>query len=114
MAVTDIISRLKTWDPPDEFLGPSPEGLSRELTAAVGEDPIRFSAEAQKFQEVEPTYVRGLVSGLRDALGKKQALDWMPVLKLCQWVLEQPLDPGDRGSPFERDRGWGCVSFPVK
>src|SRR6266852_5612741 len=113
MAVTDIISRLKTWDPPAEFLGPSPEGLSRELSGAVEEDPLRFAQEAQKFQEVEPTYVRGLISGLRDAVNKERKFEWMPVLKLCQWVLEQPPDPGDRGSPFERDRGWGWTRMAI-
>lgn len=67
----------------------------------------RFAEEVEKFQEVEPTYVRGVVSGFRDGLGKDQLFSWAPVLKLCQWVVDQPVEPGERGNAFERDRGWG-------
>ena len=108
MSVPDITSRLKTWEPPSgEFMGPSPEGLSRALSGVVAENPSRFAEEVDKFQEVEPTYVRGVVSGFRDALGKDQLFSWAPILKLCQWVVDQPVEPGDRGDAFERDRGWG-------
>lgn len=107
MSVPDIISRLKTWEPSGEFMGPSPEGLSRELSGVVADNPSRFAEEVEKFQDVEPTYVRGVLSGFRDALGKDRVFSWVPVLKLCQWVVDQPFEPGDRGGAWERDRGWG-------
>ena len=108
MSVPDIVSHLRSWEPPSgEFMGPSPDGLSRALSEVVAENPSRFSEEVEQFKEVEPTYVRGVVSGLRDALGKDQLFSWGPILKLCQWVVDQPVEPGERGNAFERNRGWG-------
>ena len=104
--VADVIARLKTWEPAGEFQGPSPEGLSRALATAVEEDPTRFAAEAESFKNVDPTYVRGLLTGFRDAVNKGRPFDWAPVLKLCQWVIGQPVEADDGGRPWERDRGW--------
>lgn len=105
MPVPDLIDRLKCWKPAGEFLGPSPEGLGRELSGVVADEPARFAEEAEGFKEVDPTYVRGLITGLRDAVNKDRPFGWVPVLRLCQWVVEQPVEPGD-GDTWERDRGW--------
>jgi hypothetical protein len=106
MPVTEIVSRLKTWQPTGGFRDPSPEGLRRALQTAVDEEPARFADEAASFKDVEPTYVRGLMDGLQDAVNKKRPFSWAPVLKLCQRIVNEPIGPADGGGPFELDRGW--------
>lgn len=109
MSVTEIVEFLKTWKPPtDNWWRPSPEGLGRELESIIAEDPERFAGEASAFKGLDPTYVRALFSGLRDALKKDRAFDWEPVLTLCEWVLSQPREiPGRRVQKMEADPDWG-------
>lgn len=109
MSVAEIVGFLKTWRPPDNFFRePSPEGLGRVLSSVVAQDPGPFAVEAKRFQELDPTYVRAVLSGLRDGLKQAGAFDWEPVLDLCQWVLAQPREiEGRRVEPMEADSDWG-------
>lgn len=109
MSIPDIVEFLKTWRPPEHVLfRPSPEGLGRVLSSVVAQDPGPFAVEAKRFQGLDPTYVRAVLSGLRDALKQGGAFDWEPVLVLCGWVLSQPRDtPGRRVERMEADPGWG-------
>ncbi len=111
MSLEDLIEFLKTWKPPEEgIFGPSPRGLERELMHAVTADPERFAAGAEAFQGVDPTYVRALLSGLREALKQGKAFDWVPVLKLCGWVVAQPTEiPGRQVSEISADPDWGAT-----
>jgi hypothetical protein len=105
-SVPDIVTRLNAWQPTGEFMGPSPEGLSRVLASAAEENPARFASDVERFSDVEPTYVRGIITGLRAAVNKERAFDWAPVLNLCRWVVGQPVGSDDSGGSFERDQGW--------
>lgn len=110
MSVEDIVEFLKTWRPPDNaFCEPSPEGLGRVLSSVVAQDPGPFAVEAKRFQALDPTYIRAVLSGLRDALKQGGAFDWEPVLDLCGWALSQPREtPGRQvGKEMEADPNWG-------
>lgn len=110
MSVQDIVEFLKRWTPPKGSFGePSPEGLGRVLASVVAEDPTRFASAAVSYRELDPTYVRALLSGLRDSLRQQQkAFAWAPVLQLCQWVVEQPREiPNRQVSDFDADPDWG-------
>ncbi|HFC08359.1 MAG TPA: hypothetical protein ENJ54_00665 [Chloroflexi bacterium] len=110
MSVEAIVTFLKTWQPPEEmFQEPSPEGLGRVLASVVAEEPGRFTEQAEHFQETDPTYVRALFEGLRQAIEQhKQAFNWDQVLRLSHWVVTQPRDiPGRKVHHFERDPDWG-------
>lgn len=111
MSVTEIVKFLRTWKPPENiFHEPSPEGLGRVLSSVVAEDPRRFASEAPLFKGLDPTYVRALVSGLREAWKQNRAFDrdWEPVLDLCQWVVAQPRDiQGRQVREMEADPNWG-------
>jgi len=109
MPIEEIMEFLKTWEPPhNAFREPSPEGLGRELSSVVAGDPSRFAAEAPEFQELDPTYVRAVLSGLRDALKQNETFDWEPVLDLCDWVLSQPREiPGRKVREMDADPDWG-------
>jgi hypothetical protein len=109
MPVTELISYLTDWQPSDTFImGPSPEGLGRELTTMVAADPERFAREAPAFRHVSPTYVRAVLSGLREASKAGKRFEWEPTLDLCQWVVNQDREAADGGGRYEdRDPGWG-------
>jgi len=115
MSVEEIVGFLKTWRPPDNvFREPSPEGLGRVLSSVVAQDPGPFAVEAKRFQGLDPTYVRAVLSGLRDGLKQAGAFDWEPVLGLCQWVLAQPREIKDRRvEPMEADPHWGWTCMEV-
>lgn len=89
MTVSEIVDFLKTWQPHEGFFEPSPEGLGRELTEVIEENPERFAVEAARFCGLDPTYVRHLLHGLEGALKKGKTFSWGPVLTLCKWVTEQ-------------------------
>lgn len=108
MSIEELISFLKTWQPSGDPMSPSPEGLGRELTALVTPEPKRFATEAGQFQGLDPTYVRALISGLREAAKQKNTFPWPPVLDLFRWVIDQPREiPGRRGEYGDLDPHWG-------
>ncbi|MGB9898431.1 hypothetical protein, partial [Thermanaerothrix sp.] len=106
-SVTDIVEFLKAWEPAQDLMAPSPEGLGRVLSSVVSQDPERFASEAEKFKELDPTYIRALITGLHDAINQNQTFDWSSVFKLCQWVVEQPREIQRRVRPLEADPHWG-------
>ncbi len=108
LRVEQIVAFLKTWEPSQDPMQPSPEGLGRVLAGVVASNPEQFAEAAGQFQELDPTYVRALLSGLRDAAKGQRPLPWRPVLKLCQWVVDQPREIPDRNSEYaDLDPGWG-------
>jgi hypothetical protein len=107
MSIEEIVTFLKTWQPSGDSRTPSPEGLGRELTVLVTSDPERFAINAGRFQGLDPTYVRALPSGLRDAVKQQRPFSWRPVLELCRWVMEQPREIPRRKSEYsDLDPGW--------
>jgi hypothetical protein len=109
MSVEEIVVFLRTWEPPENAFGePSPAGLGRTLSSVVAEGPDRFAAEAERFQDLDPTYVRALFSGLREGLEHQKVFDWRPVLRLCRWVVDRPREiPGRRVNHLGMDPDWG-------
>jgi hypothetical protein len=83
MSVGEIVQFLRDWEPSDDFMGPSRDGLGQALAAVVTSDPQRFAADAIQFQGLDPTYVRSLFWGLREAAKQGQAFSWTSVLELC-------------------------------
>lgn len=108
MDIGDIISYLKDWQPSEDPFGPSPEGLGRTLTGIVASDPESFTAYTEQFKELEPTYVRSFLSGLEKALKEEKRFSWDPVLVLCQWIVEQPIEepPKKERSLSDFDQNW--------
>jgi len=110
MSVEEIVEFLKSWIPPENIYGgPSPEKLGQVLSSVVAEDPQRFAEKANLFCGLDPTYVRALLSGFKEALREhRKTFDWEQVLKLCQWVVDQSREIPDRkADSFEVDPDWG-------
>lgn len=88
--VDGVIDFLKAWEPPNDWMGASPEGLSRELSSLVASDPGKFDSMADLFIDLDPTYVRGVIQGFEEALRNGIKFTWQNILYLSQWVSEQP------------------------
>jgi hypothetical protein len=108
MPIGEIITFLKTWVPRLQSpIGPSPEGLGRELSQAVSARPEDFTGLAEEFPRFEPTYLRALLSGLEGALRQGRQFEWKNVLALCDWVAQQPIGiPGRKRKYSEKDPDW--------
>lgn len=107
MPIADIAEYLKTWSPSGDSMAPSREGLGRILSSVVSEVPGRFAAGAEMFRRLDPTYVRALLSGFREAVKQKPLFEWPPVLDLCRWVVDQPREiPGRESEYADLDPGW--------
>jgi hypothetical protein len=108
MEIEELISFLDSWRPSGDPMAPSPEGLGRELTALVSSEPERFSIETKQFEKLDPTYVRALLSGFREALKQQKSFQWTPILDLCRWVIDQPREiPERKGEYMDIDPDWG-------
>jgi len=119
MSIDELVRFLKTWRPPKGIPArlepiPEPEGLGRELTKVISENPERFASEATKFQGLDPTYVRALISGLYEAAKQGKAFKWEPILQLCRWVVKQPREIKGRSvREFGADPHWGWTRHAI-
>jgi hypothetical protein len=114
MPVTDIVEYLKSWQPPGDWMASSPEGLGRLLSSIVAENPAPFSAEAVRFQRLDPTYIRAVLTGFREALKQQKVMEWSPVFTLCLWVVDQNREIPGRNSKLrgvDPDWGWARKSI---
>jgi len=111
MSVDEIVKFLTNWQPPKEAWDHSPEGLGRELTAAVSFEPERFAKEIQRIKNTGPyaaTYIRHILRGFLEATAQKRVFSWSPVLDLCDWIVHQPrqVSVEQSGHP-DHDLHWG-------
>jgi hypothetical protein len=123
LSVEEVLARIARfhaeWKPSYSISAPTPEGLGRELAAAVTKSPEPFAAQALRFRGVHRTYVRSLIFGFDQAARQKRAFDWAPVLELCRWVVEQPredfdkLESGDALNLLDFDRDWTSARSAV-
>lgn len=116
MSPNDLVTYLANWKPAGGwFRGASPEGLGREVTALVSENPETYAAAASEFKRLsEPTYVRAVIQGLQNALKQKRKFEWSSVLALCVWAVAQTRDiPGRSVEHFEMDSHWGWTRAAI-
>jgi hypothetical protein len=107
LGTNELIEYLKTWEPQSDPMSESAEGLGRALTAAIEQGRTDLFAEARRFREVDPTYVRALVAAARSLVSGGTVIDWPAVLDLCRWIVEQPREiPGREGDYVDLDPGW--------
>lgn len=107
MSIAEVVAYLKSWRPSDDPLGPSPEGLARQLKNVVAAQPGRFTQGVLSFREVDPTYVRAVLEGLHDSV-RERPFVWEPVLDLCLWVVDQPREiQGPAVKKWDADPDWG-------
>lgn len=100
----ELVAHLRDFRAEGHAAVPTPEGLGRELSAAVKKDPAGWLWLADRLGEVAPMYVRSWLSGLSDALREGTTMaDGATLLAALAWVLDQPRDADAERHPFEPD-----------
>jgi hypothetical protein len=67
LTMDQLVNYLGSWVPSGRSpMEASVAGLGQQLGALVVSEPERFSAEAEKFEGLDPTYVRGLLQALSE------------------------------------------------
>lgn len=114
MPLEDVFNFLKTWEPGHDIFGPTADGLGSALSIAVSQRPTELAAVADRMRGLDPTYIRFLFSGLRDALKRGEAWEWEPVLRLAKWVVDQGREfPGRKCGLGDADPDWGWTRNAV-
>ena len=109
MPTDKLVNALNSWDYKPGWREPEPEGLARELAKFAAENASTVAANAMTLENlVQPTWVRGIVQGLANAVKEGTAISWDPVLKFCKWAVGQERGEELEGSGLEQfDRTWG-------
>ena len=113
LAIEELVEFLHTWKPKPGWRESSPEGLGRSLTTVVSETPDRIAPQARLFRGLEPTYVRAVILGLKEALKQSRGFAWPQVLDLCDWVVSQPRVDERQRRDDERDPGWSWTRSAI-
>jgi hypothetical protein len=108
MSVDEIVAALRDWrSEANDWRAPTAEGLSRVLERVITVDPQRFAEGAAAFAELDATYVRALLGGLRRAVSEGRSFQWLAVLELIWKVRTMPrVIEGRDPSGFNIDPGW--------
>lgn len=117
MSPEELLRFLREWAPEERgFLGPTPDGLGRQLSTLVGEDPGRFAAALDDFVGLDPTYVRSLLEGFRGAAERQASIPWVAVARFCRQVAEKSATArSSDASPLRgRDPDWSWTRSAVQ
>ncbi len=109
MSDEGLVAYLREWEPPkNSWRAPSREGLARAIRDLVVGDPHRFANASPLFAEVDPTYARALVGGLREARTSSRGFPWPPVLEFAVAVVDNTrrIDGRDPSGFDGSDPGW--------
>jgi hypothetical protein len=112
MSARELADYLRNWQPTagDPFHGETPEGLGRQVTSLISANPQKYATETNLFALEEPTYVRSVLWGFRDAQAQGRMFEWERVLNLCAWAAQHPREiPNRQAGPLDlldRDPNW--------
>ena len=110
----DALSKIATWQPGPSrasLVQPDIEGLAHAFGQYVGSKAVEFSTHAELLEGHKPIYVRTFLAKMTEALHAAE-IDVSAVLRLCRWVVEQPLERGsndEEATPGSVDGGWQWV-----
>ena len=106
-----IMAIMSSWRPDPTSFGPSIEGAAETLKQILMQSPDVFVSHAPLFKDQPAIYVRTYLGVMKDAIHTNPSPEWIPVIDLCKWVIQQPLPSNTRAT---RDGDWqwtrDCVS----
>ncbi|MEX2553452.1 MAG: thioredoxin domain-containing protein [Actinomycetota bacterium] len=96
--IEEVLEFLASWKPTPGLGNPTIEGLALKLAQVVATEPAQFGRVARRFKGLNPLYIWAVLQGLREG-AEAFTFDWPPVLDLCAWAVEQPIDERDGWRP---------------
>jgi len=90
LTLDDLVQLLNSWQPSMKHMSPSSLGLSRLLTSALLENPLKFLQGAKHlFYSIPSVYIIGILRGFKQLLDTSYILDWKVVISLCSHAINQ-------------------------
>ena len=113
--LADALDKISAWQPSKRqtnVIGEGTEGLAKAFGQYVGGNAEELSGQAEVLERREPVpiyiYVRTFIEQMAEAVKAGRKIDLAAVLRLCKWVVEQPLPVTARISPLTA--GFGSSS----
>jgi hypothetical protein len=104
-----LLEFLATWQPGDDWRGPSREGLAQELKATAAAEPSRLAALLPALASGEPSYARAVVDGLEQASRDGNGFAWEPMFRFAHDIARLPGEIEGRDPAGDLDQGWQPV-----
>lgn len=100
---------LSTWQPGDDWRGPSFDGLAAQLKDAAATEPARLSALLPSLTDGKPLYARAVIDGLEQACRDSIEFLWEPVFAFAHEIANLPAEVESEGSVDHLEAGWQAV-----
>jgi hypothetical protein len=116
MTVEEIVGILQSCGFPDDSLYRSPEKLFSKLVQAIAESPARFALEADRFEMVDPYYIRHVLHAFQQVLRfpHPSPFTWEQIIGLCAWVVNQGTTiPGRTTGRLPWDLDWSLTRSEI-
>lgn len=111
LSFDEALDKVNTWRPESArgfSRGPEIEGAAETFGQYVSGKAAEFSAHAEMLEGCQPIYVRTFLGKMTEAVQVGE-IDVSAVLRLCRWVVEQPLgSDADEDAAARKmvDKGW--------
>ena len=114
MTIEELIEYLKKWKPTGGWRAPTPDSLGSALGDIIAGNPRPYAEVIGQFitAELDPIYIRHMVSAFVRAIEAGKALPYDQVFTLCEWIIRQDdnvprLDiPEGLRDSFDVDSNW--------
>src|SRR5690606_28728012 len=101
----EIVKFIHSFKPKDRWEEPTIDGLSNSLSAAVQNEPQKFSDEIELYKDVPYIYAYHIANGFREAWKNKKSFNWEKVLNFYkEYISSEKFTTGQ--FHLEND-GWG-------
>ncbi|MBB5053476.1 hypothetical protein HNQ36_003476 [Afipia massiliensis] len=95
--IDEIVAYLETWRPSSGEQRETATALAQDLRTATTNNAALYSANAARFAQLPPIYVRRVLEGLSNASNNKYDLDWNGALALIEAVTQPVVEPEPSG-----------------
>lgn len=104
----EIVKFIHSFKPKDRWEEPTIDGLSNSLSAAVQNEPKKFSDEIELYKDVPYIYAYHIANGFKEAWKNKKSFNWEKVLNFYkEYILNEKFTSGQ--FRLEND-GWGATA----
>jgi hypothetical protein len=108
-----LLEFLSTWQPGDDWRGPSFDGLAAQLKDAAATKPARLAALLPALSDGKPMYARAVVDGLEQASRDSIEFPWEPVFAFAHEIANLPAEVEGGGSVDDLETGWQAVRWSL-
>jgi len=112
LSLVEVLNKISAWQPNERQRiepGPDLEGLAMTLGQYVTGKAEEVSRQAEMLKSRRPIFVRTFIEQMAEAVNAGREINLGAVLRLCAWVVEQPLakdGPMDEELGVVVDKGW--------